>query len=275
MTVCIPIGIGSEWQNNELKYLLRSIDKFFKFDKEIVIVGEPGVSLDWITGCKYIEVDRYYPPGLENKYDGSKLYENFFTTLYKYKYISERADISENFLVMYDDQIVLQEINDPSIFENVALCVEPYNKLKRKQSRHSQTVLQALELSYGEKLRDSLYNSETHAPRLYNKSNLQKLFRMFKFEGMEIPYSLYTLYRNVFYGEPAKIVKKEDCSLIAYCHFDDGTPHHFFPDTFAELDYIANKYNVLNYTDKGLRSSNMLLGRWLEKTLSDRCVYEK
>ena len=274
MTICIPIGIGSEWQNNELKYLLRSIDKNFKFDKEIILVGEPGVSLDWITGCKYVEVGRYYPEGLESKYSGNRLYENFFTTLNKYKYISEQDYIGDNFLVMYDDQVVLQGINDPSIFENVALCVEPYNKLKRKQSRHSQTVLQALELSYGEKLHDSLYNAETHAPRLYNKQKLQKLFRMFKFEGMEVPYSLYTLYRNVFYGEPAKIVKKEDCSLIAYCHFDDGTPHHFFPDTFAELDYIANKYNVLNYTDKGLRSCDNLLARWLEKKFSDRCRYE-
>lgn len=275
MQIIIPIGTSSEWNNNELKYLLRSIDKYFSFDKEIVLVGEPGVSLDWTINCKYIETPRFYPEGLEKKYGGVRLYENFFTTLNKYKYVSVQDFVQEDFLIMYDDQLILQEIKDPYVFNNVALCVEHYNKLKRKQSRHSQTILQALELSYGEKLHDNLYNSETHAPRLYNKQKLQKLFRKFKFEGMDVPYSLYTLYRNIYYGDPTKIVKNEDCHLIAYCHFEDGTPHHFFPDTFSELDMIAQQYSILNYTDKGLRSCDGLLARWIQHTLPNKSIYEK
>lgn len=271
MQVVIPLGIGSNWNNNELKYCLRSIEKHLKFDIEVIILGEQGVSIPWLQNCLYVELNRFYPDNLVGEY-GSKKFEQFFCTLAKYKWISQQDFIQDDFILMYDDQLILNTIDDYRVFENVALCADRSNK--NSKSRHSETISQALDLSRNEKHHDLMYNGETHAPRLYNKQLLQKLFHRYPFEKMKIPYSLYTLYRNIFYGDPKTIIKDEACRLMAYCHFEDGTPHHKFPVTIFEIEQDLKDYLVCNYTDKGLNVCGGVFKVWVENKYNVKSCFE-
>jgi len=57
MDVIIPLGKGSLWQDNELRYALRSIEKNLKDYENIVIVGEKP---EWVTGVHFIPQDDPY-----------------------------------------------------------------------------------------------------------------------------------------------------------------------------------------------------------------------
>lgn len=277
MQLVIPIGIGSEWQDNELRYCLRSVSEFFSFDVEVVVLGEPGVSLPWLTNCTYHEIPRFYPDGLQGEY-GDRFFENYFCTLGKYKWLSQQEWLDDNFLVMYDDQLILKEVADPLVFENVAFCRDRSNKLdKKKRSRHERTILQALTLVNNYKKHDWLFNYETHAPRLYNKERLQKLFRQNDFTKMKIPFALSTLYGGMFYNEPKLLVKDEGGRHVCYVHWGavDSSAHHLCPTSKMELDIASKEYTCLSYNDKGLRACNSLLAGWIERRYPVKSGWEQ
>lgn len=88
MQIVIPIGIGSNWDNNELRYCLRSINEYLG-DVDLVVLGEPGVSIPWLTNCTYHELPRFYPEGLKEEY-GDFVFGNFFTVLDKIRWFVEQ-----------------------------------------------------------------------------------------------------------------------------------------------------------------------------------------
>ena len=269
MQVVIPIGVGSNWSNNELRYCLRSISKHCKFDVEPIILADEGVSIPWLTNVVCVPITRFYPQGLEEKY-GMKMYENYFDTSHKLKWFSEQDFCGDNFLWMYDDQLILQDITDVQIFDNVAV-----GKIRSgRKSRHDKTIIQAMDISHRERCHNGLWISESHAPRYYNKAKLQRMFRCYPFETMDVPYALYTTYRNIYYDDPKSVIMDESCRLICYYHFDDGTPHHQLPDTMGEIDDASKKYYTLNFTDKGLNATGELLKRWIISAYPDKCKYE-
>ena len=58
-TVIIPLGNGSKWDNNELRFALRSIEKHLTGFSDIMIAGDQFPS--WLTGVKKIPVSDVGP----------------------------------------------------------------------------------------------------------------------------------------------------------------------------------------------------------------------
>ena len=54
--VVIPLGTGSRWQDNELRYCLRSIEKNLSGVNEVVIVGEKP---KWLTNVRCVYHQQY------------------------------------------------------------------------------------------------------------------------------------------------------------------------------------------------------------------------
>jgi len=276
MQVVIPIGTGSNWDNNELRYCLRSLQNL-KFDVEVIIFGEPGVSIPWLRNALYVDVTRFYPENLEDEY-GVKMYENYYSVLGKLKWFCDQDICGDEFLLFSDDYLILKEVSDPNVFLNNALCKDNANKYdKKKRSRHERTILEALDLAHKDKHRNGLANYEIHAPRLYNKELLQKLFNRYPLEQTKIPYSLATLFYNLFFDKPNSLVKDESCRHVAYCHFDivDWTPHHYTPVTGFEIEQSLKDYTVLSYTDKGLSVFGGLLKNWISAKYPDKSHWEE
>lgn len=273
MQIVIPIGTGSNWENNELRYCLRSLQKNLKFDLEPIILGEQGVDITWLRNVLYVAVERFYPDNLEEEY-GAKFFENYYAVLHKLCWFCNQDICGDEFLYVYDDQIFLNPVFDSLEFFNKALHIDKSNKLdKKKRTRHERTILQALELAHGEKHYNGLANHETHAPRLYNKVLLQKLFHRFPLEATKIPYALATLYYNLFFDDPV-LVDKESCRHVCYLHFDDGR-HHYCPVSELELDNSIKDYTVCSYNDKGLDVRAGVLKSWLAKRYPTKSIYEE
>ena len=272
MQVVIPIGVGSNWENNELRYCLRSL-KHCKFDVEPIILADEGVSIPWLTNVVCVPITRFYPQGLETEY-GAKFFENYFSVLDKVRWFCHQDFCGDDFLLFSDDYLLLKDVDDPRLFENNALGKNNTSKLnKTRRTRHEKTILEALELAHQEKHCNGLAEYEIHAPRFYNKARLLKIFNRHPLEKQKTPYALATLYYNSYYDEPKCFVKDESCRIVCYCHFDDGY-HQYMPDTISEMDYLADKYYMLSYQDKGLNVSDGFLKRWIISAYPDKCKYE-
>ena len=57
----MPLGIGSRWENNETRYLLRSLEKNFLGDFRFIVYGDPGAKPKWLINIEYKELERFYP----------------------------------------------------------------------------------------------------------------------------------------------------------------------------------------------------------------------
>jgi hypothetical protein len=91
-----PLGSGSKWGNNELRYSLRSLEKNLVDLRNVYIVG---YRPDWLTGAIHISCDDPLP---HNK-DGN--------IIRKILRACEVPELSEEFLQVSDDQILLQPLS--------------------------------------------------------------------------------------------------------------------------------------------------------------------
>lgn len=98
MDILYVLGRGSRWDNKELRYSLRSIERFGINVGKVYLVGyNPGFLSDEVTfiPCE----DRFM-----DKYNGK--HKNIIAAIY---YAIEHSDISEEFLYSSDDHIYIKE----------------------------------------------------------------------------------------------------------------------------------------------------------------------
>lgn len=92
--IVIPLGDGSHWQDNELRYSLRGIEKFVKNVRNVVIVGE---CPEWVRNVVHI-------PAVDRHGHERNIYEKVMVAC-------NNQLVSENFLFWNDDFFPLAEID--------------------------------------------------------------------------------------------------------------------------------------------------------------------
>ena len=143
--IVIPL-ITSPWQDNELRYHLRSLQKNLRADFDVTVLSDQKLP-DWATNINLINIERFYPQGLEEKYGGYKLFENFFDTVSKLYNYCKSPECPDEFVWAYDDQLLLREVSDFTQFNGLVLCKENVSRIKeKKMSRHQKTIWQAIEI---------------------------------------------------------------------------------------------------------------------------------
>lgn len=95
MDILIPLGFGSRWQNNELRFCLRSIEKHLKGYDKVFIIGEKP---EWISHIIHIPCD--------DNPNGNKIAHNIFR-----KIIAGCNDerLSDDFIFFSDDHYLLTD----------------------------------------------------------------------------------------------------------------------------------------------------------------------
>lgn len=271
ITFFCPLGEGSKWDNNELKYALRSLEKNWVNPFNVVIYGDPGCRPGWLTGVTYRDIDRYYPDGLEDKYKGSKRYENFFCVLNKVKQFVNSSDCPEEFMYIYDDIILLRDQWD---VVNVPLTTLKY-KAKSKD-RHIHTKNQAMRLLGV----DAKWDMESHLPRWYKRDNLIQLFEEFDFTQMDVPYPLATMYFNHFKGESSNwcLDKSGEWYKVGF-YMSDEHPCDVEATSVAKIEKAVAGSIWMSYNDKGLNAGRKTNGesplkQWIIKTYPNKSKFE-
>jgi len=296
MKILIPLGNGSCWgNNNELRYMLRSIEQNLKGSYEIEIYGD---APEWLTNVTVVKTERYYPEWLKEENAKNKRgldYENFFDTLNKVKMFYE---VNEgDFLYMYDDVLVIKEISIEDIQNTPLEFEEPEFYHIRKHEKHGRTINTSVELLalkhrggfYNYLLSnnikfdvyDRILNYETHLPRKYNIKKLKLLIDYFNFTELKIPYALATLYFN-YYPEDAGDSSFEPIKKIkAGFYGTDENVASYLSGSLQEIEAATKDKIFVNYNDMGLNcmatdlSGKQYLKEWIMKRFPNKSKFEK
>lgn len=162
--ILIPLGSGSKWENNELRYSLRSIEKYVRNVGEIYIVG---LKPNWLKNVIHVPFNDVHNgnPRLRNQ----NILQKILHTILEYP-------ISENFVFTNDDIFFNREFSADKIPYFSDMNIDDYLQSKPHLNRiYKSAVLRtkALLLEHNK----TLYHYDIHAPIIYNK---QRFFEIFK-----------------------------------------------------------------------------------------------
>jgi hypothetical protein len=156
--IVIPLGTGSRWQDNELRYALRSIEKNLSDYRDIYIVGHPR---KWLRGIKWIEAEELY----------TRKERCIFEKIIK---ACEHQDISDTFLFTNDDIFFLEPISANEIKNWYSGTVD--NLLVKSAGVYKYTVLNTLK--WLQKKNSPTRHYDIHVPILYNKERFMQLMQV-------------------------------------------------------------------------------------------------
>jgi len=265
VTFFIPLGIGSNWENNELRYLLRSLEKNFQEDFKVVIYSDD--KLDWIQNVDFSIVERQYPDHALNIHKGTRHYENYFSVLYKIYDFVNSDDCPEEFVYTYDDVLLVKKITSQGIINYPECKYDPKMEIVYRRSKHGRTILKSFELTEG------THRYEHHLPMVYNRDRLLEMFSTFKFWELDIPYALGTLYFNL-YREDLTPLLIENNYKAGFEGFDGYIACYKSDDN---IKYNVSDKTWVNYNDTGLfwNPPQFPLQKWMKDSFPYKSKFEK
>ncbi|HZK93147.1 MAG TPA: hypothetical protein VFC67_02985 [Prolixibacteraceae bacterium] len=253
------LASASRW--DELRYSLRSLDKFFNEDFEVWIVGDMP---EWIRNVKHIPHQKTEMTKAGATYDAVS----------KLKLYIDHDDSPHQFLRMYDDvyltgtRTVKQMQITRYLFTNDELNSGEFASggiVWRDQVFRSTDAV--VSLGYPG------YMTETHCPEVFEKMKMRKIFEMF--DPLENRLLTSTLYFNVFpYELMLKDRKVERALFYGYESDFSYGPGECEP-VETQLNRVsgvcAGKY-YLNHNDDGLDDN---LKKFIRGMFPDKCRFEK
>ena len=174
------VGAGSRWQNNELRFSLRSVSANLKNVGNIFIVGEYP---DFIKNCIHVPCEDIFDPAINA--DGNMTH--------KLLKVCKRPDLSEDFLFMNDDFIINQPIaaNEIQWLHKGDMALRPpgywVTQFYRHRLKRTFEELKASDLS--------TIQYDYHAPMLMNKLKFILIMQHFNYAD-GIGYTFRSLYGN-------------------------------------------------------------------------------
>lgn len=182
MDLLYPIGTGSRWKNCELLFSLRSIAKNLKGVERVFVVGERP---DFLTGkVTYIPCPDVASP-----------FTNPTRNVIEKIRIAIKAGISENFLLMNDDFIILKTMschNMPLLHKG---CFSDYPDTYWNATNYRQRMRATYELLLNEL--DEPVNFGVHVPFEINVTEFERMYHQYDWDT-GIGHSFRSIYGNVF-----------------------------------------------------------------------------
>ena len=160
MDLVYILGKGSRWHNNEIRFSMRSAEKFFKF-RNIVIVGDLP---EWARNVIHIQVDDVFKNKLQNA---------------RTKYLAACNDprVSKDFILMNDDFFFLKPVekilnysrgtSERQIDMHETKAGYYFESIRRTKAR-----LESLGFT------GKVMDFEVHAPMVFNKEKLKNVIQV-------------------------------------------------------------------------------------------------
>jgi len=264
MRFLLPLGSGSTWDDNESKYMLRSLDNV-----NVQLSVYSNSKIQWLQNAENVVINRYYPLDLKRRYKIKK-YENYFDTNNKLRIFATQCKDDE-FIYIYDDVLLVGEFQ---------ILNFPQHKIKERhyrlfnKSRHGQTIMAAIACL---STNNDFYNYETHLPRLYETDKVRFLYRKYPLENQKIPYSFATLYFNYFNDTHLHPIIETD-NYKAGFYGDPFQGNGFISNSILNVEKIIHNKVWLNYNNKGLcwrnKEGESVLKKWIENKFKIKSRFE-
>lgn len=166
--VIIPLGKGSVWNDNELRYSLRSIEQFVGNIGNIYVVG---MQPEWLKNV--IKVD--HPDiHISSKFRNQNI-------LQKVLYVIDHYEVSNDFIFTNDDIFFLGDI-DPNEIHNFTDCTmqEYLDRNPLLNGIYKRAFLATIQYLREHNL--PMQHYDNHTPIIYNKFKFKKIFEDIKHE---------------------------------------------------------------------------------------------
>lgn len=241
MDVLIPLGIGSGWEHNELRYCIRSLEEnLLDLDKIFIIGHLPS----------FINRDKiqYFPFSDTFKHNKDA---NIIAKTIK----AIDSGISENFIRISDDQIILKPIYGKDIkpLYRANLDVYDFSKINRWRNR-LKNGFEFLKLE-----KKPTYNYESHIPVVYNGLKFKQIFSQYNWAIEKEGFTINCLYFNNI-----------ECERIKLGEEKIG----FEKEEIIKIEEIKQKIEnkiYLGYNNKGLSEE---LKHFIEFQFPNKSKYE-
>ena len=222
--VVYPLSAESLWDDNELRYSIRSLEKHFKNLGKIYIIGHLP---DFIKPDDYNIIHIPFPDSYTENKDA-----NLIAKLLR---ACQEESLTDEFLFMSDDQYILQDVYAENMvpFYSVKLAERRY-RTNNKWERRLQRTYQALKARGKEG-----YEYDTHAPVIMQKELFKEVMLTYDW-GATPGYCINSLYFSHTRDEHVQ----RDVQVVRVTHTKEDRP--------ALVERIADAC-YLNHNDVALK----------------------
>ncbi len=244
MDILYVVGTGSHWENNELRYSLRSIAKNARNVGRVFIVGhKPDFVSDIVTHIPYEDTK-------------NRKHKNI---MLKVAYAAEHSDIAPHFLISSDDHFYVREVdfdNYPVYYQDKVIA--PHPTAEQLKNNYYKSLVQTRELLTKWGLPH--FQTNPHCNTHFDT----ELYRRF--------YPLFTEAVNLEYGGEVNCIMG---NLLA----EQGIqPKQFIDKKISEFDTIADLEQQIGQTECFSIGDNAIkcgVDAYLQQLFPYKCIYEK
>ena len=194
MDLIYLVGQRTFWDNQEVKFSLRSAERNLKFDKVFMVGKKPKHFNDKVIEVKIAD-------------DQGHKYFNVANKIWR---MLNNKNVSDDFILMNDDFFILQEYKKIPYYYNLTLKKWIDNWPKHK-GEYWNRMIQAYEHFPKGKF------FELHFPIVLNKNKAIKVFK--KYNLFKVAVMLRSYYCNEYYNEIKPILPSKDYKIYNYEQF--------------------------------------------------------
>lgn len=240
MDIVYILGSGSKWNNNELRYSLRSLEKHFPH-RNVFIVGE---FPNWLRNVNHMDVNDAFPYS-----DGGKLRN----AVRKIRAACEDERISDQFVLMNDDFFFLEDCTEIKPF-SLGSMQQTIDRHITQKGYYYEALVRTKRYLEEKGIKDPTCYA-IHCPIVYDK---KKFLQMTDgLDLMKAGYAIRTIYGNTF--NIGKIERKDvkissESALMDFLQKED------------KGDFLSSGDNTVLYTD---------FQKWLDNRFPEQSKYEQ
>ena len=222
------LGRGSKWENNELRYSLRSVERYGKNVGDIIIVGEE--LPDWVSKDNERIKLLYSKDPYEKKWDNA---------WYKINQVCKKYD---RFILMNDDFFLVKEVDFDTlpVYYNGELqsLIDKYTKTSSYVGMLTRTVDVLSKIKPGA----TQYNFALHVPLIVESKKIEKFMK--SVDGHATGLSFRSIYGNL-------AVKIEDCIQLPDFKINSTISKNVFNQVILNRTYFSIGDKFLATTSGG------------------------
>jgi len=190
------LGNGSRWSDNEIRFSLRSVEKYFNY-RHIFIIGEKP---EWMTGVIHIKAD-----------DSER--NKLLNARKKYMIACNDKRISKKFVLMNDDFFLLKPIEQIENWSRGTIQ-EMIEKHPTKGGYYYKSLVDTKNRMNAIGISDPI-DFEIHGPMVFDK---EKVLTTIGVMGMDKPFSIRSCYGNIAHLEPKKIMDFKAMNIAEFAY---------------------------------------------------------
>ncbi|MCX6266108.1 MAG: hypothetical protein NTW16_01940 [Bacteroidetes bacterium] len=238
----------STWQ--ELRYSLRSIEKHFKFDFRVVILGDLPA---WINPASILYIPHDRVEGIQEN--------TLYDAITKQLLFNAHPDTSLHFVRMYDDIYILRDVDLITVGQFKAMY--PFREVPERTGTWWSQLYHTLDVLIAKGYQG--WNTETHLPELFNKEKMQWIITTYS--ALEKRLLTSSLYFNTFFpGAQPQLFSKEFA-----IQFYDNADGPFYDSSEGDLNKKCKGKTYLNHNNAGLTDN---LKNFLKTTFPHKSRFE-